>query len=209
MTDNALYERIVAALPTLHGWCSPEKARKLASYVRAEKPEVVVEIGVFGGSSLIPQVLALEFNKAGMAYGIDPWSREAALEEMVSPENRKWWSEVDIESIYRHCQNALERFGVENRCELIRDKAENVVERFADESIGLLHIDGNHSEALSYKDATLYLPKVKPGGVVFFDDIWWQDGGDDATTRRAILYLGEHCTRLELVGDCMILRKNP
>ncbi len=198
-----------AARPHIQGWCNEEKATALIEAICSRKPELCVEIGVFGGSSLIQQALAIKDNGVGRIEGIDPWSVEAALEEMNDAKNREWWgSDVDLESVYRRCQEAVKKFGVQDVVGLIRDKAENVACKYLDESIDLLHIDGNHSELLSFKDATLYLPKVKPGGLIFFDDVWWTDGHNQPTTRKAIVFLQEHCTKLRLVDQCMILQKD-
>lgn len=195
--------------PTLQGWCSAEKTRALVETIVSAKPKLCVEIGVFGGSSLIPQALALKHNaNGGVAVGIDPWSRDAVLEELQSVEHRDWWAKVDLASILAGCKAAIAKHGLTTHCRLVQDKAENVYSQFADESIDLLHIDGNHSESLAYKDATLYLPKVRSGGTIFFDDVYWVDGGTEAATRKAIKFLLESCTKLHLVGDCMLLQKD-
>jgi predicted O-methyltransferase YrrM len=201
--------KIQQILPTIHGWCTFEKASKFYNFIIEEKPNICVEIGVFGGSSLIPQAIALKENGSGTIFGIDPWSTDAALECMIDEDNKKWWGQLDLEDIYKHCQNNVNKYELQNYCTLIKDKAENAVTRFADESIDLLHIDGNHSEDLSYKDAVLYLPKVKSGGYIFFDDIYWTEGDNHATTRKAIGYLLKSCDKVEVVNnDCLILKKN-
>lgn len=200
---------VLRILPQLDGWCTPEKAQALVKYILQEKPDLVVELGVFGGSSFVPQLMALRFNQKGKGVGIDPWSKDASLENMQSEVNREWWGNLNYDAIYKKLEQFLLVHGLTGITELIKSKSENCVDRFENESIGLLHIDGNHSEPQSFADATKYLPKVKPGGLIVFDDIWWTDGNEDVTTRRAIMFLLEHCTRLELVGkDCMILRKN-
>jgi hypothetical protein len=207
MSKEQLLEKISSLLPTIHGWCSIEKATKFIEVILETKPDICVEIGVFGGSSLIPQALTVCENNKGRVFGIDPWSNDAALEEMQVDDHKQWWTDLNLEDIYNHCTDNLKKLGVYKYCTLIRDKAENVVNTFADNSIDVLHIDGNHSEALSYKDASLYLPKVKPGGYIFFDDIWWTEN-QQVTTRKAVVYLLEHCTRIDLVSDCLILKKN-
>ncbi len=211
MTDtlwNKISELLNPDKPLVHGWCCLDKAKKLADCVTEHKPQLCVEIGVFGGASLLPQALALQANGSGKIVGIDPWSTDAALEEMSQPENISWWGKVNLLQMYQHCKDHVAQLKLQDHVLLVRDKAENVVGSFADGSIDLLHIDGNHSEALSYKDAVLYLPKVASGGTIFFDDVHWTDGHDSSTTRRAIMHLLEHCTRLELVDDCMIMQKN-
>jgi predicted O-methyltransferase YrrM len=206
---TALLEQIYQILPTLQGWCSPDKAACLVRHIIAERPAVLVELGVFGGSSLIPQLLAIRQNGIGYAHGVDPWRIDAALENMQAPANRDWWSALDMTAIYDGLVNALDAYGLSTLCTLHKCKSEEAVSKFDNGSIGLLHIDGNHSEPQSYADATLWLPKLKPGGILFFDDMWWTDGGQDPTTRKAIVFLLEHCERIELVGDCMVLRKLP
>ena len=195
-------------LPQLHGWCALEKAKKFIELIYKNKPELCVEIGVFGGASLIPQAIALSYNKKGKIYGIDPWTNDCALEEMINEDHKKWWGGVDLEQIYNSCCQKIEQLNLQNYCELIKDKSENVFINFQDQSIDLLHIDGNHSEALSYKDAVNYLPKVKVGGHILFDDIWWTEKDNYVTTRKAIVYLLDKCDKIDLInGDCMLLKK--
>lgn len=202
-----ILEQVKAILPSIHGWCSYEKAAKFIEIITEQKPLLCVEIGVFGGSSLIPQALALKPH-AGVVVGIDPWQNDAALESMIDETHKEWWSNLNLEQIYSHCKENITKYKVESNCQLIRDKSENVVSNFHDGSIDLLHIDGNHSEDLSYKDATLYLPKVKSGGFIFFDDIYWTEGDNYATTRKAITYLLAECEKVNIVNnDCLILRK--
>jgi predicted O-methyltransferase YrrM len=203
-----IVEHVKKILPKIHGWCSVEKAEKFIEIITQEKPEICVEIGVFGGSSLVPQALALKENDLGIIFAIDPWATDAALEEMIADEHKKWWSKVDLQNIYTHFLGVIQQEGLTNCVKVIRDKAENVVDQFKNESIDLLHIDGNHSEALSYKDATLYLPKVRKGGVIFFDDIHWAEN-NQVTTRKALNYLFENCEKIDLVNnDCLVFRKS-
>jgi hypothetical protein len=43
---------------TLHGWCTRKKATVMMDYIRKLKPTLSVELGVFGGRSLL--AIALE-----------------------------------------------------------------------------------------------------------------------------------------------------
>lgn len=203
-----LVEEAKGILPTIQGWCTIEKATKLIELIVSNKLETCVEIGVFGGSSLVPQAMAIRYNGGGLVYGIDPWENNSALEEMVHPDHRKWWGELNYNTIYNDCVKNLEKQKLSKYCKLMRAKSEDVVNEFKDESIDLLHIDGNHSEVLSYKDATLYLPKVKKNGYIMFDDIWWCEVENHVTTRKAIVYLLESCDRVDTINnDCLVLQK--
>lgn len=207
MTDGDLFDRIEAMRAGAPGWCWPEKARKLAEAVLATRPAVCVEIGVFGGSSLVPMAAAVHHVGAGRVYGIDPWETDDALHGVREKANVDFWSAVDLEGVYRTCRDLLARHHLDEVCELVRARAADVAGRFADGSVGLLHIDGNHGEERSTQDAVLYLPKVADGGYIFFDDVNWVEQGV-ATTQRALDYLlANGCEVVEYVGACAILRK--
>lgn len=202
-----LIKKIEKMLLTIHGWCNIEKATKFVEVITNTKPDLLVEIGVFGGSSLLTQAMTLKENNKGIIYGIDPWATDAALEHMINEENKSWWGTLNLDDIYNHCLQKVNEYDLNNYVRLIRNKSQNVVDQFHDESIDILHIDGNHSEELSYKDAELYLPKVKKNGYIFFDDIFWTEDGVNVTTRKAILYLLNNCDKVDNVKDCMILQK--
>lgn len=205
LLDPTLRDRIEDIRPTIPGWCSAEKAAVLAQAVLTERARVVVEIGVFGGSSLIPMAMALQHQGFGCVFGIDPWDTSSAIEDMVDPANLEWWRGVDLESIRRGCEAIIEAHALHFYTRLVQARAEDVVERFGQE-IDILHIDGNHSEAKSTTDAALYLPKVRPGGLVFFDDVGWTEAGKP-TTRKAVALVEAACDRLFDVSGCAVLRK--
>lgn len=214
MTTEGQYPEVVselmlqvrALLPTIPGWCSEEKAESLIRTILGHDLRSCVEIGVFGGSSLIPQAIALRELGSGRIVGIDPWESSAALENMIDPANTEWWSKVNLAEIYSGCLQLIATMGLETYCELLRAKAEDVHDRFDLGSIDLLHIDGNHSELTSTADAERYLPKVRPGGYVFFDDVSWRENGT-VTTHKAIEFLKLHCDVRGIVTDCLILQK--
>ena len=59
---------------------------------------------------------------------------------------------------------------------LIRSTFDDAVDRFQDETINLLHIDGYHTyEAVSH-DYNTWLPKVAKNGIVLFHDIEVRSG---------------------------------
>jgi len=201
-----IINEITNNFPHMHGWCSIEKACKIVEIIWDNKLKNCLEIGVFGGKSLLAQALTLKYMGDGKAFGIDPWNIDDALEEMKDEAHRNWWAAINMNDIFESCQHHLRLLGCAGFFDLIKDKAENVVNIFNDNFLDFLHIDGNHSEMLSYKDATLYLPKVKSGGYIFFDDIYWSEG-NGVTTRKAIGFLLESCERVDIVEDCLILKK--
>jgi hypothetical protein len=206
--DKELSDVICSALPKLDGWCSLDKAHKLAETIVEHKAELVVEIGVYGGSSFIPMCLALKYLGNGLAVGIDPWSVDAALECMEEEVSRQWWSKrAGLNEMHRRVNNWISYHNVAKHAQLIKDKAENVVGNFEDNSIDLLHVDGNHSEEMAYKDVTLYDCKVKGLGFVFVDDVGWYEKGKKTLT-KSLQYLSTRGYKeLDPVGDCAIFQK--
>lgn len=58
-----------------------------------------------------------------------------------------------------------------HHCYWYRTEASKAVEVF--QEIDMLHIDGNHAHESATGDVNLYVPKVKSGGYIWFDDIDW------------------------------------
>lgn len=156
----------------LQGWCPLEKAEALARLVVETRPECIVEIGVYGGRSAIPMALAAR-TYGGTVHGVDPWSHAAALEGDVGDENREWWGKLDIEGVYRGFLDGVRRFGVEDTLRVHRMTDTAALPTFTDGSIGLLHVDGNHSAEVSMRYVEQWGPKIAPGGHLVMDDIDW------------------------------------
>ncbi len=183
---------VLESMKELQGWCSVEKANILIDLILLTKAENVVEIGVWGGKSLIPMAYAVKANEKGTVYGIDPWSATASADGMDGA-NFDWWSQVDHEGIYQGLLASIEKFQLQDQIVLIRETSgeANVIN-----DIDLIHIDGNHSDEASYLDVTKWVPQVKRGGIVVFDDVNW------STTGRAVSWLNENCIKIaELRGD--------
>lgn len=197
-----LHQRIDDFLhrPVKEGWCETDKAVAMADLILYEKPNVVVEIGVFGGRSLVPQAMACQMNGKGMVYGMDAWLKEVAIEGDNSPQNDDWWSSLDMDYIFKHCFQNIMNYGVNDYAVIIRAPSQNCVQLF--NSIDILHIDGAHSEVASVRDVVNYMPKVKPGGFIWFDDVDWE------TTKKAVAMVEQFCERVDMVGTCALYRKH-
>lgn len=195
-------------LTKVPGWCCAEKAKKMYDLITLENLQLCVEIGVFGGSSFFPQAIAMSKKKSGFVFGVDPWSTDCALEDMTNEANKNWWSSLDLNSIYSNFLKTMTKYGVNNFCKIFRDKSSNVVSNFEDNTIDMLHIDGNHCERLALEDAVFYLPKVKSGGYIFFDDTTWIESGTVASTQKGLLHIQKSCKEIAIIGkDCLLLQK--
>lgn len=169
-----LQSRIIDFVQTADGWCTPEKALKLANVILDRAIHTTVEIGIFGGRSLIPMAMACQLQEFGTVTGIDPWTAEAALEGENSKENDLWWSkQIDLEAVYRGFIQRVMSNNITKECRWIRATSEECLPMWPDNSIGLLHLDSNHSEECSVRDVKHWLPKLKKDGVFVLDDSNW------------------------------------
>lgn len=171
----------------LTGWCSWHKAQTLASAVIALRPQVIVEIGVWGGKSFIPMAIAqqaLDIN--GFCYAIDPWDAKASVQGQLNPADEEWWKE---QGKHDFAHEQFQKF-----CRLAQvDHFVQVLKMSSDiapvpENIGLLHCDGNHGEQ-ALRDIQKFAFNVIPGGLVFLDDLQWT-GGAVMQSAEALKALG-------------------
>lgn len=157
----------------LEGWCTTEKAEHLAEIILSRLPHLIVEIGVFGGRASIAMGMACQEAGCGEVVGIDPWTKHAAVEGGTSPENDEWWAKLDYETIFTGADGARAALGVDDVVRFIRKHDTEVLGEFLDGSIDLLHLDSNHSEAVSVRSVRDWTPKMRPGGIIICDDSHW------------------------------------
>lgn len=179
--------------PEFPGWCPLKKAEDIMNIILANHSKICVELGVFGGSSFFPAVATLAFAKEGIAYGIDPWSNDACLEgyEESNEKFNNYWGTVDLEKVMNKFITRMDKNGLTSNYTLMRMSSAQANPYFEDASIDFLHIDGNHSRESALFDVKNWLPKVKSGGVICFDDAWW------TSTQPAVELLLQNCDMIE------------
>lgn len=184
--------------------CYYEKAVKMMDLVYKTRPNLCVEIGVLGGGSIYPTACALKYLKHGTIIGIDPWDLSHCLKgHSPDEEIYQWWSKKDMEVVFWAFVDMIAKYDLGEYCKVMRSDEQKAVSSFEDQSIDILHIDGNHSEAIALLDAQIYLPKVKPGGYIWFDDV------DLPTTEKAVSFLSKRCAFLpnfSVQGKCHLYR---
>lgn len=167
-----LMEEIRDTIPTLQGWATVEKAQTLAMFVLTMRPRTVVEIGVFGGRSLIPMAMALRhLGSTGRVVGIDPWSMDASIVGQEG-ENREWWGKLNHEAIFQGFLTTINKMGLNEVVEIRRMTSDDYEPK---NGISILSIDGNHGPQV-LRDIKRYAPKVAIGGYLILDDLHWSGG---------------------------------
>jgi Methyltransferase domain len=171
--DDA-YARIDSVLPNLPGWCTPEKGKRLARLAAAlPGAPSCIELGVFGGRSLISIAFGLAVTNCGHVDGIDPFTAAAALEGTNDRINNEWWSNIGYDRIYETALGAVELNGLKPFASIIKQHSLDAVSRYKDGQISILHQDANHSAETSCAEVRAYTPKITPGGYWVSDDINW------------------------------------
>jgi hypothetical protein len=167
-----LFQKIAQVIPTLHGWCTVERAIDTASTVIATRPKTVVVIGVFGGRDTIAAALACRDFGNGLVIAIDPWSASASVEGQ-SGEDEKWWNDqFKHDIVYASFVSNVASLGLHGNIQIVRDRSDNFT---PPPSIGLLIIDGNHGPQ-SVRDVERYACHVLVGGFAYLDDLNWSGG---------------------------------
>jgi len=203
-TVEGLKRKVCQELPSIHGWCSREKALNFIDLVLEVRPDVCVDIGTFAGSSVLPVALTLKFLDHGMVIAIDPWDKIETLRYMDPVEespHMDWWGKVPFPSIYASYLNMVNKYDLGNYCKTIRATSEKAAPEVGD--IDILYLDGNHSEVVSVKDVKLYLPKVRSGGYIWLNDSTW------TSLQSSIELLQESCDVIRLIdnGNCILFKK--
>ena len=188
--------RLLARIPLdFGGGCSASKAYLMAALIRALPAKASLDIGVYRGRSLLPQALAHRMHTGGMAFGVDPWSKEAAREDdhpALKAQIDRFVETTDFDALYRDVDALRHSAGVAAHCTLVRQTSAAAAELFRQrgQRFGLIHIDGNHDTAPVMRDVDDYLPLLEPGGILVMDDVSWD------SVKPACARVAEHLQRL-------------
>jgi len=155
--------------------CSLEKSRVLAHLIIEHKMKRTVEIGVYYGSSLFPQVIA-QTHVGGVATGIDPYLSEKAKQfdnrEFLDP-IQDFLDSIDWDAMYQGVLDIIKRHDLGDYCQILRMTSDQAVD-LIEPKLDMVHIDGNHDQVRVVSDIAHYLPRLRAGGFLVIDDIGWK-----------------------------------
>lgn len=165
---------IGAVLSTLEGWCTQRKALRLIELIMDSGAKDVLEIGVFGGASLIPMALALK-DCRGTVVGVEAWDANVATSEATTEENDKWWHDIDICKIKAGFWDSVKRyelFGIIKILEMDSDRAYECLSN-GNRRFELIHVDGAHAENQALRDVRSAMSILGRKDIIVLDDIEW------------------------------------
>ena len=155
------------------GWCSLNKAGCIIDTIdeicqTIDNP-VCVEIGVYGGKSVIPAALELKRHGKGKLYGIDPWDNHEAVKGYAD-KDYEFWSHTDLNKHYNIFIEMIKKYECEDYVEVIKKPSDDAP---LIKDIDYLYIDGQHT-VQSFRDADKYGSEVKLNGYCYADDLNWK-----------------------------------
>ena len=134
----------------------------LLAQLREQYPniDVAVEIGTWRGEYALKMINVLKPNKF---YAVDPYR---IFPGMVSAPGSEYDSQESLDKLASTVTTLLESHGGN----LIRDVSAQACTQFADNSIDIVYIDGDHTYEGVKTDINCWWPKVKSGGILCGDD---------------------------------------
>ena len=155
------------------GACHPSKFMYIYNnFIRDKGKKTIVEIGVYNGCFLLPITF---MNNNTLSYGIDPY--ESFIQKDIQDVNLYKIAEsistngTFLNNVYNRLISNINKFKL--NVKILRNKSENVVNNFDDNSIDILHIDGCHDYEYVLKDLSLYSNKIKKDGIIVLDNTNW------------------------------------
>jgi Methyltransferase domain len=149
------------------GWCWREKADLIMRV--ASRPEVMqaVEIGVFGGRSLLPLCLAV-CRRGGVVWGFDIYQPH----KMTTKADEEFWRDLPYSKIQTDARALLRRYGF-SEFVIVAESSAQASKRFENDTIQYVHIDGSHRTWDAVEDIILWTRRLTPGGFLLIDDTDW------------------------------------
>jgi Methyltransferase domain len=188
---------------TVLGWLPSHVEAEMRRIMIAEKPHLTVEIGVFGGQSLLALAESAREVGHGVVYGIDPWSIYATERGFPAGSIMIGWAQREgLETRRVECHQAIGERELWPWVKILTARSQDVFHLFDDGSIDMLHIDGNHADPEVLLDVQTYVQCLcRPGAYVWVDDI----GHDE--TFRAVHLLRETCNLAADFGRYLLMRR--
>jgi predicted O-methyltransferase YrrM len=75
-------------------------------------------------------------------------------------------SQDEQDAIFAEATKLLTPYGVN----IIRERSQDVADRFEDASLDFVNIDGDHTFDAAVMDIVMYVPKVREGGMILIHD---------------------------------------
>jgi predicted O-methyltransferase YrrM len=154
-----------------------------------DKPIHYLEIGTFYGANLLSVANSYGLHENSKLYCIDPWEDYSEYPEYKNEQP----------TIYNTFITNVEKSGVKDKIVINRGYSNIEIPKFQENFFDIIYIDGNHQPEYVLEDAVLCFRKLKPNGMLIFDDYGW--GGPDLTQRGIDAFLSGYRDKLAILGQ--------
>jgi predicted O-methyltransferase YrrM len=168
--DSDPYANVDSSLVDMQGWASDNIY--LTHAVEELRPQVVVEVGVWKGGSVITMARRMkELGVDGVVIAVDTWL--GAFEHWL---NSDWQASLRLEggypSLYKTFAANIVDQGLQDYVVPLPLDSVNAaaVLRAKGLVVDLLHIDGGHDLLAVTSDLTTWWPMLRQGGLLLGDD---------------------------------------
>jgi len=157
------------------GWVSSAQTDFYQKQAAKIKNGVIVEVGVYGGASILG-IVDICIKNNNTIYAIDPWelNTNANGEDLSNKEHKLDLLTTNLKEVRVQLEKVIDDLGYKDTLSLVQSFSSTAACSFEDESIDLAFIDGNHSYDSVKEDIGLWLPKMKRGGTLWGDDYAWR-----------------------------------
>lgn len=193
-------EGLTAALEGVEGWLGDAEAwglHRSAAALPGMAPATVVEVGSWKGRSTIALAMGIGARPGkGVVIAVDPHQGSAA---------HNAYGEGDT---FAQFEYNVQRAGVADLVEAVRDTSASARERVPDRSVDLLFVDGSHELEDVLTDIDVWTPALRPGATVAFHDSISFPGVAGALRARALVR-GSAFRRPRRIQETMFFEYRP
>ena len=155
----------------IFGWFDNNSKEWYKNHTTNIKNGIIVEIGVFGGASLMSVADICKENNSQL-YGIDPWELiQAPNGEKLHPQTLQQ-RQNNLKGHRLKLEKIIEELNY-SHITLIQDFSKHAAKNFKDNTIDLVYIDGSHDYKSVTDDLKSWFPKIKKTGILGGDDWKW------------------------------------
>lgn len=122
----------------------------LARWARELDFKTVVEIGVAAG--VYARVICRE-NPQAKYWGVDPWRPYSGYKD--------YNAQSEFDGLKEKAHKRMKSY---ENCTFLEEYSMFSVNRFSDNSVDFVYLDGNHTDPFITQDLKSWYPKVRPGG---------------------------------------------
>jgi predicted O-methyltransferase YrrM len=154
-----------------------------------EKPIRYLEIGAHCGVNTICVAATYAKHPDSILYAVDPWEDYKDYPE---------YKELQDANYLAFQQNLDVFHDLKSKIKPVKGYSHDVLPTFPNDYFDIIYIDGNHQPEYVLEDGVLSFRKVKPGGLIIFDDYNYL--GLDCTKRGVDAFLTAYRDRIHYLG---------